>query len=91
MFTNRRSQRGVDRVPGECWQWTAKGQCSKGDSCSFRHDENKRAKPTPMSPLASEPPTEKMVNTSREEGVLEAAVPQESQLDYRAERFSASS
>ena len=22
---------------GECYQWKATGQCSKGDSCSFRH------------------------------------------------------
>ena len=29
-----------------CWQWKADGQCSKGDSCSFRHDMNKRAKST---------------------------------------------
>ena len=24
---------------GECFQWKAHGQCSKGDSCSFSHDE----------------------------------------------------
>ena len=23
---------------GECYQWKAHGQCSKGDSCSFSHD-----------------------------------------------------
>ena len=23
---------------GECFQWKAHGQCSKGGSCSFRHD-----------------------------------------------------
>ena len=28
---------------GDCWQWKANGQCSKGDNCSFRHDVNKRA------------------------------------------------
>ena len=32
------------RSPGDCWQWEANGQCSKGDNCSFRHDINKRAK-----------------------------------------------
>ena len=36
-------QRG-QRILGDCWQWEANGQCSKGDSCSFRHDINKRAK-----------------------------------------------
>ena len=59
VVTNRRSQRGVERVPGECWQWKAEGQCSKSDNGRFRLDENKRAKPTPMSTPASEPPTEK--------------------------------
>ena len=55
---NRKDQRGVERGPGECFQWKAKGQCSKGDSCSVRHDENKGAKPTPTSAPPSEPPTE---------------------------------
>ena len=34
------------RILGECWQWEANGQCSKGDNCSFRHDVKKRAKMT---------------------------------------------
>ena len=60
VFTNRRGLRGVESGPGECHQWKAQGQCSRGDSCSFRHDENKRAKPTPKSALlSSEPPTDK--------------------------------
>ena len=29
----------VERKMGECFQWKAPGQCSKGDSCSFSHDE----------------------------------------------------
>ena len=36
----------MDRILGDCWQWEANGQCSEGDSCSFRHDVNKRAKMT---------------------------------------------
>ena len=36
-------QRG-QRILGDCWQWKANGQCSKGDNFSFRHDMNKRAK-----------------------------------------------
>ena len=28
----------------DCWLWKASRQCSKGDSCSFRLDMNKRAK-----------------------------------------------
>ena len=37
-----KSQKGrkasVERKVGECYQWKAIGQCSKGDSCSFSHD-----------------------------------------------------
>ena len=40
---------------GDCWQWRADGQCSKGDNCSFRHDMNKHAKSTQpnLSPRSS--------------------------------------
>ena len=38
-------QRG-QRILGNCWQWEANGQCSKGDNCSFRHNVKKRAKMT---------------------------------------------
>ena len=27
----------VERKVGDCWQWQATGQCSKGDSCGFHH------------------------------------------------------
>ena len=42
-------QRG-QRILGDCWQWEANGQCSKGDNCSFRHDVNKSAKMTQPNP-----------------------------------------
>ena len=42
-------QRGK-RILGDCWQWEANGQCSKGHSCSFRHDVNKRANMTQPNP-----------------------------------------
>ena len=42
------------RILGDCWQWEANGQCSKGDNCSFRHDVNKRAKMTQWNPSVSE-------------------------------------
>ena len=45
-------QRG-QRILGDCWQWKANGQCSKGDNCSFRHDMNKRAKMTQPNPSPS--------------------------------------
>ena len=38
---------GIDRGKGVCYEWKAKGQCSSGDQCSFRHESNDRAKPTP--------------------------------------------
>ena len=43
------------RSLGDCWLWKANGQCSKGDSCSIRHDKDKRAKPTQLnsSPMSS--------------------------------------
>ena len=45
-------QRG-QRTLGDCWQWKANLQCSKGDNCSFRHDINKRAKSTQPNPSPS--------------------------------------
>ena len=30
----------VERKVGECFQWKAHGQCSKGESCRFSHDTN---------------------------------------------------
>ena len=42
-------QRG-QRILGDCWQWEANVWCSKGDTCSFRHDVNRRAKPTQPNP-----------------------------------------
>ena len=42
-------QRG-QRILGDCWQWETNGQCVKGDSCSFRHDTNKRGKSSPSKP-----------------------------------------
>ena len=48
--TKQREQRAL----GDCWQWKANGQCSKGDNCSVRHVVNKRAKTTqPNSSLSS--------------------------------------
>ena len=41
---NQGTKQRLQRSPGDCWQWKADGQCSKGDNSSFRHDMNKRAK-----------------------------------------------
>ena len=44
--TKQREQRSL----GDCRQWEANVQCSKGDNCSFRHDTNKRTKSTQPNP-----------------------------------------
>ena len=44
MVKNQGTKQRGQRTLGDCWQWKANGQCSKGDICSFRHDMNKRAK-----------------------------------------------
>ena len=46
---NRKGLSGVEKGQGVCYQWKAKGQCSRGDKCSFRHDGFERAKLTPKS------------------------------------------
>ena len=50
---NQKTKQRGQRTSGECWQWKANGQCSKGDNCSFRHDINKRAKLTQPNPSPS--------------------------------------
>ena len=65
VVTNRRGQRGVDRGQEECFQWKAKGQCSRGDKCSFWNDGNERAKPTVKTAPSSETPTPRAKSASR--------------------------
>ena len=43
---NQGTKQRVQRILGDCWQWESNGQCVKGDTCSFRHDVNKRGKIT---------------------------------------------
>ena len=50
---NQETKQREQRTLGDCWQWRANGQCSKGDNCSFRHDINKRAKTTQSNPSPS--------------------------------------
>ena len=65
MVTSNRGPCGVERGQGVCCQWNAKGQCSRGDKCSFRHDGDERAKPTPKTAPPSEPPTQRGRSASR--------------------------
>ena len=59
--TKQRAQRSL----GDCWQWKAYGQCSKGDNCSFRHDMNKRAKLTQPNPSPRSSTQQSVKNASR--------------------------
>ena len=53
---NRKGMSGVEGGKGVCYQWKEKGQCSKGDQCSFRHESNDRAqKPDHNAATPSEP------------------------------------
>ena len=53
------------RTLGDCWQWNANGQCSKGDNCSFRHDVKKRAKSTQPNSSPSSSTRQNERNASR--------------------------
>ena len=60
---NQGTKQRVQRILGDCWQWEANGQCSKGDNWSFRHDINKRGKST--QPNASPSSSTRQNNASR--------------------------
>ena len=62
---SRRRSSGIERGQGVCCKWKAKGQCSRGDRCSFRHDNHERVKPTPKTAPSSEPPTPRGRSASR--------------------------
>ena len=81
VVTSRRILSGIERREGVCCHWKAKGQCSKGDKCSFRHDSDERAKSTPKTAPSSE---HKEVEVRREKGSSEVGVHQGSPIDSRA-------
>ena len=62
---NQRVKQREQRSLGDFWQWTANGQCSKGDDCSFRHDINKRAKSTQPNPSPRSSTQQSVKNASR--------------------------
>ena len=84
LVKNLRSRSGVQTPLGECLQWKAKGQCLKGDRCSFRQDENKCVKTTPMSTRPLCRWLKMMGEKVREAGLREIAVHLRSYLDRRA-------
>ena len=65
MVKNQGTKQRVQRILGDCWQWKANGQCSKGDNCSFRHDMNKRAKSTQPNPSPRSSTRQNEQNASR--------------------------
>ena len=62
---NRKGLIGVEAGKGFCYQWKEKSPCSEGDQCSFRHDGDERATPTPKTFPSSEPPTQRGRSASR--------------------------
>ena len=61
-----RGQNSVSKeLQGDCWQWKANGQSSKGDNCSFRHDISRRAKITQPNPSPSSSTRQNERNASR--------------------------
>ena len=36
--SRKKTKANVERKVGDCWQWQATGQCSKGESCGFHHE-----------------------------------------------------
>ena len=69
VVTSRRRSSRIERRQGVCCQWKAKGQCSRGDHCSFRHDNYELAKPTPKTAPSSEPPTPRGRSASRKRNI----------------------
>ena len=65
MVKNQRVKQREQRSLGDCWQWKASGQCSKGDTCSFRHDKGKRAKSTQPNPSPRSSTQQNVRNASR--------------------------
>ena len=62
---NQRVKKREQRSLGDCWQWQANGQCSKGDNCSFVHDVNNLAKSTQPCPSPRSSTQQSVKNASR--------------------------
>ena len=81
---NQETKQREQRTLGDCWEWKANGQCSKGDNCSFRHDVNKRGKMTEPNPSPNSFMQQDEIKMHREPRVLEADVQVGKWLDCRA-------
>ena len=69
VVTNRSGQRGVERGQGECINGKQKDSVREETSVVVRHDEDKRAKPTPKTVPPSEPPTPRGRSASRKKNI----------------------
>ena len=77
---------GVEGRKGFCYQWKEKGQCSKGDQCSFRHESNNRAqKPVHTAATPSEPTVSRGRSVCRGREASEAKVTMGQFFDNRAD------
>ena len=81
MVKNQRVKQREQRILGECWQWKANGQYSKGDNCSFRHNMNRRAKSTQPNPSQRDLLRSRERKMHREPEVAEEGVLVEECLD----------
>ena len=70
---------------GDCYQGTAKEQCSKGDACRFRHDDSKHKKKTQSSSPAPKSQTPNDGKVLRKGNLSEAAVLLEWYIRRRAD------
>ena len=84
MVKNQVTKQREQRTLGDCWQWKANGQCSKGDNCSFRHDINERAKKQHSRILLRALLRGRMKEKHREPEVREERVPVEESFDCPA-------
>ena len=76
MVKNRTGLIGVEGGEGICYQWKEKGQCSKGDNCSFPHESDDHAqKPTPKAATPSEPSMTRGRSVSRKRSIRGTMVP----------------
>ena len=70
VIKNRKGSSGVEGGKGSCYQWKEKGQCSKGDQCSVRHETQDRAQiPEHTAATPSEPTASRGRNVSRKRSV----------------------
>ena len=79
VVTSRRGSSGIERGKEFAFSGKQKGQCLRGDQCSFRHDGHERVKP--LHPLNHQ---HQEVEVRRRQGASEARVRLGRPVDSRA-------